>query len=242
MTFTPSIGQSPDDDEEHDDCFLPSHPQTQSQPQFQPEIHTFHANAAAAPSGFYQGDTGYHAEQDSTTSFERKVHHAQHELNTLRQQRDHVIQQKQAWQQIHERRSKFQEERRDLMDRLSRSIVEYEEGAAQAVRQADAMNLAADSFRRHLAVIETIHPENWNDDEIHLELSRAQSIMDEALDDYSSAVTKISSLGVKGRSSLAKSKLAGNYVQSLRSGLLSWLPLLILGIVAAVLIATALSR
>ncbi|MEM1294073.1 MAG: hypothetical protein AAGH89_01835 [Verrucomicrobiota bacterium] len=239
MTFTPSIGQNPDDDEEHDECFLPSQPD-----QFQPEVHTLRANALAAPhSEVYEDELGLHRSQEpQAASFQRKVHHAQHELNSLRLQRDQVAHEKQKWQQIHDRRSKFQEERRDLMDRLSRSIVEYEEGANQAVRQAEAMNLAAESFRRHLAVIETIHPENWNDEEIHLELSRAQSIMDEAQEDYSSAVDKIAGLNSKGLGSLANSKLAGTYVQSLRSGIFSWLPLLILGIVAAVLIATALSQ
>lgn len=239
MTFTPSIGQNPGDDEEHDECFLPSQP-----PQFQPEVHSLQANVATPPmSGVYRGNTDQHFDQpDSSASFQRKVHNTQHELNNLRLQREQVAQEKQRWQQIHERRSKFQEERRDLMDRLSRSIVEYEEGAHQAVRQAEAMNLAAESFRRHLAVIETIHPEDWNDEEIHLELSRAQSIMDEAQEDYSSAINRISGMGAKKLASLANSKLAGTYVQSLRSGFFSWLPLLILGIVAAVLIATALSR
>ncbi len=231
MTFAPSNTPNPDEDR-YDDCFLPSQP-----PRRNPGVYTLSANAQAmpAPGGFRTADSEIFGPQEPE-EFQRPLRSTPHRSPSTHS----GFEPKRAY----ERRNQFQEERRDLMDRLARSIVDCEEGANQAARQADAMHQAAESFRRHLAVIETIHPEDWADEELHLELSRAQSIVDEAQEDYDSALRHIDGLEPQSRSrfSVPKSKKGESFADALRTGFAFWLPLLVLGTVATILIVTAMGK
>ncbi len=238
MTFAPSISPEPDD--HHDaqrDCFLPL--PRKSAPAREPEIYTFHSNAHAASheESFHPADATFYPAQNPGPGHPRDRSPA-HSAPGANQLHNH------EWRILHGRRTQFQEARRDLMDRLSRSIVELEDGAVEALRLAEAKKQAAESFRRHLAVIETIHPENWADHELHLELSRAQAIVDEAHEDFHATLGRLDGAGSKTRRlRFPMPNLRGaGFFDALRAGFGFWLPILILGIVALILIVTALGK
>lgn len=180
----------------------------------------------------------------------RQVLEAQERLRRLRDEQDELQRKKEELEALNAKQAEFHEGRREMIDKLSRSAVDFEKESQAAMRRAEALKLASKTFRQHMAMIECIRPEEWNPEGMHHELDRAIGIIGEASEDYDTEMLRIESLGgVAVPNGRKKSKSSANMAGSggeqtflywLRSGFAFTLPVVVLGLIALILVLTAL--
>src|SRR6202022_4174931 len=75
--------------------------------------------------------------------------------------------------------------RPEMDDKLSRSLVVLEREGYDTQKKLEQLRATRESFGQHLQLIEAIDPKNWNPAELHKELSRALSTVDDAHAEFS---------------------------------------------------------
>ena len=75
--------------------------------------------------------------------------------------------------------------RTEMTDKLTRSLVVLEREAYNAQKRLEQIRATRESFGQHLQLVEAIDPKSWNPDDLHKELSRALSTVDDARTEYS---------------------------------------------------------
>jgi hypothetical protein len=72
-----------------------------------------------------------------------------------------------------------------MTDKLTRSLVILEREAYDTQKKLEQLRATRESFGQHLELIEGIDPKSWNPSELHKELSRALSTVDDARAEFS---------------------------------------------------------
>jgi len=97
------------------------------------------------------------------------------------------------------RMSRKQEElehsRTDMTDKLTRSLVVLEREAYDAQKRLEQTAGDAGEFGQHLELIEAIDPKSWNPSDLHKELSRALSTVDDARTEFSQQRSRLQAAG-----------------------------------------------
>ena len=78
-----------------------------------------------------------------------------------------------------------------MIDKISRSLVVMERETYEAEKRVEQLKTSAVSFGQHVRNLERINPKNWPNSDLHKELSKALSAVDDARADYNKSVTKI---------------------------------------------------
>jgi hypothetical protein len=110
--------------------------------------------------------------------------------------------------------------------------------------------VARESFAQHLELIEAIDPRNWNPSDLHKELSRALSTVDDARTEYNEHRSRLQAAGGgNGEQSLPDTASGVNentegrsFSEWLQIGLALTLPLIVFGAIAIALFAWLASR
>jgi hypothetical protein len=124
-----------------------------------------------------------------------------------------------------------------------------EREAYNAQNRLEQIRVARESFAQHLELIEAIDPRNWNPSDLHKELSRALSTVDDARTEYNEHRSRLQAAGGDGEASLPDAA-AGVYENSggrsfsewLQIGVALSLPLILFGAIAIALLAWMNSR
>ena len=110
---------------------------------------------------------------------------AQEALLSLKRQQEQIEKQKRELEELSRRQEELERGRAEMSDKLTRSLVILEREAYDTQKKLEALRATRESFGQHLELIEAIDPKSWNQGDLHKELSRALSTVDDARAEFS---------------------------------------------------------
>src|SRR5437899_2926875 len=116
----------------------------------------------------------------SVEHLESQVKKAQEQLLQLKRQQEQIEKQKRELEELSRRQEELERGRAEMTDKLTRSLVVLEREGYDTQKRLEQLRAVRESFGQHLQLIEAIDPKSWNPAELHKELSRALSAVDDA--------------------------------------------------------------
>ena len=178
----------------------------------------------------------------SPEHLDSQVQKAQEQLLQLKRQQEQIEKQKRELEELSRRQEELEHGRAEMADKLTRSLVVLEREAYNAQSRLEQIRAARESFGQHLELIEAIDPKSWNSSDLHKELSRALSTVDEARTVYNEQRSRLQAVGNEGDASLPdvgtdayESSAGRSFSQWLQIGVALTLPLIIFGAIALAL-------
>jgi len=123
----------------------------------------------------------------SAEHLDSQVQKAQDQLLQLKRQQEQIEKQKRELEELSRRQEELEHGRAEMSDKLTRALVVLEREAYGAQNRLEQVRTARESFAQHLELIEAIDPRTWNPADLHKELSRALSTVDDARTEYTDA-------------------------------------------------------
>ena len=174
-----------------------------------------------------------------------QVQRAQEALIQLKRQQDQIEKQKRELEELSRRQDEVERGRAEMSDKLTRSLVILEREAYDTQHKLEQLRATRESFGQHLELIEGIDPKSWNPADLHKELSRALSTVDDARTEFSQQRSRLqASDHADGDVSLPEAApdvsdlIDGggrSFSQWVQIGFAVTLPLILFGVVALVL-------
>src|SRR2546427_5237726 len=121
----------------------------------------------------------------SPEHLDSQVQKAQDQLLQLKRQQDQIEKQKLELEELSRRQEELERGRAEMTDKLTRSLVVLEREGYDTQKRLEQLRATRESFGQHLELIEAIDPKSWNPAELHKELSRALSTVDDARAEFS---------------------------------------------------------
>src|SRR6478735_9903583 len=118
-------------------------------------------------------------ENVSAEHLDSQVQKAQEQLLQLKRQQEQIEKQKRELEELSRRQEELERGRGEMTDKLTRSLVVLEREAYEAQKKMEQLRATRESFGQHLQVLEGIDPKGWNPSDLHRELSRALSTVDD---------------------------------------------------------------
>jgi len=179
----------------------------------------------------------------SPEHLDSQVQKAQEQLLQLKRQQEQIEKQKRELEELSRRQDELEHGRAEMADKLTRSLVVLEREAYNAQSRLEQIRAARESFGQHLELIEGIDPKSWNPSDLHKELSRALSTVDEARTVYNEQRSRLQAAGGnEGDASLPgvttdgyESSDGRSFLQWFQIGVALTLPLIIFGAIALAL-------
>jgi DNA repair exonuclease SbcCD ATPase subunit len=188
-------------------------------------------------------------ETPSVEHLDNQVQKAQEQLLQLKRQQEQIEKQKRELEELSRRQDELEHGRSEMTDKLTRALVVLEREAYNAQSRLEQIRVARESFAQHLELIEAIDPRNWNPSDLHKELSRALSTVDDARTEYNEHRSRLQAAGADGEASLPDTAPAAyengdgrSFSEWLQIGLALSLPLIFFGAVAVALFVWIASR
>jgi chromosome segregation ATPase len=189
-------------------------------------------------------------EEASVEHLDNQVQKAQEQLLQLKRQQEQIEKQKRELEELSRRQDELEHGRAEMSDKLTRALVVLEREAYNAQNRLEQIRVARESFAQHLELIEAIDPRNWNPSDLHKELSRALSTVDDARTEYNEHRSRLQAAGGGNGDAALPDTTPGVYENTngrsfsdwLQIGLALTLPLLIFGIIAVALFVWMASR
>ena len=183
--------------------------------------------------------------EDASTPehLDTQVQKAQEALLQLKRQQDQIEKQKRELEELSRRQEELERGRAEMSDKLTRSLVILEREAYDTQKKLEQLRGTRESFGQHLELIEAIDPKSWNPADLHKELSRALSTVDDARTEFSQQRSRLQAADEEnGDVALpdAASDVAGSanggrsFAQWVQIGLALSLPLIIFGVLALI--------
>jgi chromosome segregation ATPase len=174
-----------------------------------------------------------------------QVQKAQDQLLQLKRQQEQIEKQKRELEELSRRQDELDRGRAEMSDKLARSLVVLEREAYDTQKKLEQLRATRESFGQHLELIEAIDPKSWNPADLHKELSRALSTVEDARTEFSQQRSRLQAVD-EGSSDVALPEAApavsdllnGNpsFAQWAKIGFAFSLPLMIFGFLAFLLI------
>ena len=124
-------------------------------------------------------------ESMSPEHLDSQVQKAHEQLLQLKRQQEQIEKQKRELEELSRRQEELERGRAEMTDKLTRSLVVLEREAYDTQKKLEQIRATRESFGQHLELIEGIDPKSWNSGELHKELSRALSAVDDARTEFS---------------------------------------------------------
>jgi chromosome segregation ATPase len=186
----------------------------------------------------------------SAEHLDSQVQKAQEQLLQLKRQQEQIEKQKRELEELSRRQEELENGRTEMIDKLTRALVVLEREAYSAQNRLEQIRAARESLAQHLELIEAIDPRTWSPSDLHKELSRALSTVDDARTDYGEQRSRLQAADAPGgEASLPdaapnayESGSGRSFFQWLEIGVALSLPLIIFGAVALALFFWMASR
>ncbi len=179
----------------------------------------------------------------SPEQLDTQVQRAQEQLLQLKRQQEQIEKQKRELEELSRKQEDLEKGRADMIEKLTRSLVVIERETYETEKRVEQLRMTNATFAQHLDSLERINPKSWSNLDLHKELSKALSAVDDARAEYTKSLTKInakadsevinpSALAVENRFDTT----AGDesFMVWLKRGFAFTLPILILGLCALV--------
>lgn len=131
----------------------------------------------------------------SPEHLDSQVQKAQEQLLQLKRQQEQIEKQKRELEELSRKQEELERGRTDMTDKLTRSLVVLEREAYDTQKRLEQLRAMRESFGQHLELIEAIDPKSWNPGELHKELSRALSTVDDARTEFSQQRSRLQATG-----------------------------------------------
>jgi len=176
----------------------------------------------------------------SAENLDSHVQKAQEQLLQLKRQQEQIEKQKRELEELSRRQAELENGRTEMADKLTRALVVLEREAYSAQNRLEQIRATRESFTQHLELIEAIDPRSWNPSDLHKELSRALSTVDDARTEYSEQRSRLQAAGATGGDSalpdvapdVYENNTGRSFLQWLEIGVALTLPLIIFGAIA----------
>lgn len=180
---------------------------------------------------------------DSPEELDNQVQRAQEQLLQLKRQQEMIERQKRELEELSRKQEELERGRAEMIEKLNRSVVVIERETYEAEKRVEQLRATNAAFLQHLDVLERINPKNWSNADLHKELSKALSSVDDARTEFNKSITKINAKSdgeiLKPASTVDAAEVmqeagAVNFGLWLKRGLAFTLPLILFGIIALV--------
>ncbi len=178
-------------------------------------------------------------EGGTTEHLDSQVQKAQEQLIALKRQQEQIEKQKRELEELSRRQEELERGKAEMGDKLTRSLVVLEREAYDSQKKLEQIRATRESFEQHLGLLESIDPKGWNPAELHKELSRALSTVDDARAEFSQQRSRLSASGDEssdvGLPEAAPEVAIGggnSFMQWMQIGLAFTLPLIVFGLIA----------
>jgi cell division protein FtsB len=179
-------------------------------------------------------------EAGSTEHLDSQVQKAQEQLLQLKRQQEQIEKQKRELEELSRRQEELERGRAEMTDKLTRSLVILEREAYDSQKKLEQIRATRESFEQHLALLESIDPKMWNPAELHKELSRSLSAVDDARAEFSQQRSRLSATASAENSEVALPEAAPDvslgggrsFGQWMHMGFAFTLPLIVFGFIA----------
>src|SRR5437660_11267180 len=121
----------------------------------------------------------------SAEHLDSQMQKAQEQLLQLKRQQEQIEKQKRELEEAGRRQEELERGRAEMTDKLTRSLVALEREAYETQKKLEQLRATRESFGQHLEILEGIDPKGWNSADLHRELSRALSTVDDARAEFS---------------------------------------------------------
>jgi chromosome segregation ATPase len=121
----------------------------------------------------------------SPEHLDSQMQKAQEQLLQLKRQQEQLEKQKRELEELSRRQEELENGRAEMTDKLARALVVLEREAYNAQKRLEQLRATRESFGQHLELIEAIDPKSWNPADLHKELSRALSTVEDARTEFS---------------------------------------------------------
>jgi SMC interacting uncharacterized protein involved in chromosome segregation len=180
-------------------------------------------------------------EANSTEHLDSQVQKAQEQLFLLKKQQEQIEKQKRELEELSRRQEELERGRAEMGDKLTRSLVVLEREAYDSQKKLEQIRATRESFEQHLSLLEAIDPKSWNPAELHKELSRALSTVDDARAEFSQQRSRLTAAASDETGEVALPEAApdvagiggaNGFMQWMQIGLALTLPLIVFGFIA----------
>ena len=176
----------------------------------------------------------------SAEQLDSQVQKAQEQLVQLKRQQEQIEKQKRELEELSRRQEELERGRAEMTDKLTRSLVVLEREAYNAQQRLEQIRSTRESFGQHLELIEAIDPRGWNSADLHKELSRALSTVEDARTEFSQQRSRLQVTGENAGDVSLPEVGPGSYelnggrsfAQWMQIGFAFSLPLIIFGLIA----------
>ena len=182
----------------------------------------------------------------SPDELDSKVQRAQEQLLQLKRQQEAIERQKRDLEELSRKQDELEKGRAEMIEKLSRSLVVIERQTYETEKRVEQLKSSSTTFTQHLHTLERINPKSWNNGDLHRELSKALSAVDDARVEYSKSITKINAesenevLEPVGTSDFAEYPAEeGSFAAWFKRGLAFTLPLIIFGLIVLAILFIA---
>jgi hypothetical protein len=136
------------------------------------------------------------SEEESVTPelLDSQVQKAQEQLLALKRQQEQIEKQKRELEELSRRQEELDRGRAEMRDKLARSLVVLERDGYETQAKLEQVRATRESFAQHLEILEAIDPKSWNPADLHRELSRALSTVDDARAEFSQQRSRLQAL------------------------------------------------
>src|SRR6266704_3100519 len=133
----------------------------------------------------------------SAEHLDSQVQRAQEQLLQLKRQQVQIEKQKRELEELSRRQEELERGRAEMTDKLTRSLLVLEREAYNAQKRLEQLRATRESFGQHLEVLEGIDPKGWNPADLHRELSRALSTVDDARAEFSQQRSRLQAIATQ---------------------------------------------
>ena len=127
----------------------------------------------------------------SPEHLDNQVQKAQEQLLQLKRQQELIEKQKRELEELSRKQEELERGRIEMADKLTRSLVIIEREGYDTQKKLEQLRATKESFAQHLELVEAIDPKSWNPADLHKELSRALSTVDDARAEFSAQRSRL---------------------------------------------------
>ncbi|MEY2547141.1 MAG: hypothetical protein QOG48_2258 [Verrucomicrobiota bacterium] len=133
------------------------------------------------------------SEEDGMSSehLDSQVQKAQDQLLQLKRQQEQIEKQKRELEELSRKQEELERGRAEMSEKFTRSLVILEREGYDTQTKLEQLRATRESFAQHLELIEAIDPKSWNPGDLHKELSRALSTVDDARAEFTQARSRL---------------------------------------------------
>lgn len=148
-----------------------------------------HASAAASASSPSSPTSDPKA--PTRQEVESRVNEMQQKIASLKQAQSELERQRTTLDDLRRRQSEFDQGRQEMVHHLTRGVGLLEDAERHARREAEQMSKTLVEFRDALTKIQAIKEETWAKGTVEVELTRANTVIENARMEWNSALIKL---------------------------------------------------